>query len=142
MKAKAKRLPTELTIEVGLPDRCLSPNVKAHWAKEYAAKKTLREAVVNTIRIKHPHMVGAQWDQANIQYSFFHPVERTRDDDNHRAMMKAARDAFGPETVTSKGKINPGVHMVNDDTNISDAAPVLFAIDKEHPRVRITITKG
>lgn len=139
---KAKRLPTELTIEVALPDRCLSPNVKAHWAKEYAAKKTLREAVVNTIRIKHPEMVGARWDKAELQYSFFHDCERVRDDDNHRAMMKAARDAFGPETETRKGRINPGVHMVDDDTNISDAAPVLFGIDKENPRVRITIKKG
>ena len=133
----------QIIVEVGLPDPCLNPNniTKTHWAKVRACKKSLREAVVNTIRITQPKLIGLRWKRASIKYDFYHSVNRTRDDDNFRAMMKSARDAFGPEHTTKKGNIVAGVGIVGDDTHITDSEPVGFHIDKNHQRVRITLTR-
>lgn len=132
----------QLIIEVGLPDPCLNPNrsKSTHWAKLGACRKTLREAVVNTVRMTQREYVDVMWPAASIKYDFFHTTHRTRDDDNFRAMMKSARDAFGPEKI-SRNKVHPGIGVVIDDTFITDTQPVGFHIDKAHPRVRITITR-
>ncbi len=134
----------ELIIEVGLPDPCLNPNrsKSTHWAKRGASAKTLRNAVVNTVRMMHPEYVGAGWEKAAIKYDFFHKSNRVRDDDNFRAMMKSARDAFGPEIITKKHNVYAGAGVVVDDTYIKDNQPVGFHIDKENPRVRITLTRS
>lgn len=140
----AKKILNELVIEIGLPDPCLNPNKakSTHWAELGACRKTQREAVVNTVQMLHPEYVNQLWEAAEIKYDFYHTVNRTRDDDNFRAMMKSARDGFSPEKVSKRGKVSPGVGLVVDDTFIRDTQEVGFHIDKDHPRVRITLTRS
>ena len=127
-------------ITIGMPPKCLNPNVPAHWGKEYAAKKKLRERVSKTVRVLHPNLVDAGWDRAKIKYDFYHKEVRTRDDDNYRAMMKSARDGFGPQKFGRKNNIIAGCGLVKDDTNIKDNMPVGFHIDPNE-RVEITLYK-
>lgn len=132
-----------LTIEVGLPHPCLNPNKSksTHWAKLGAERKKLRDAVYNTIRFLNPQFVDARWESATIRYDFYHECVRKRDDDNFRAMMKSARDAFGPPHNTGRGRVRPGASVVIDDNVIDDTQPVGFYIDEGNPRVRITLTR-
>jgi len=129
-----------VTIEVALPHPCLSPNARAHWAQVSRQKKILRECVANTIRFTRPELIDARWPAARIQYTFYHAVNRGRDDDNYRAMMKAARDAFEPEKINKLGTVIPGCGLVENDNDIRDDMPVRFRkCDRE--RVEITLHK-
>jgi len=129
-----------LTVEVGLPHPSLSPNARSHWATISRHKKLLRERVANTIRFVYPSLVDANWPAARVQYAFYHRVDRVRDDDNFRGMMKAARDALGPQTIKRGGKVVAGCGLVEDDTFVYDDMPVIFAKSSDE-RVEITIHK-
>ena len=127
------------SIEIGLPDPCLSPNGRAHWAQVHAAEKKLREAVLNTVRLLNPEAAAQRWDAAWIEYDFYFTTNRVRDDDNYTKMMKTGRDAFGP-TRNTKRKVIHGLGIVPDDTLIKTKR-VDFWIDKNNPRVKITLSR-
>lgn len=130
-----------ITVEVGLPDPCLSPNSRAHWAKVATAKKTLREAVYQTVKFTQPLAASQRWEHgAVISYAFHHTTRRVRDDDNFIAMMKAGRDAFSPTRVTKRGQVIPGLSIVPDD-NLITQGPISFHVSKDAPRVVITLLR-
>lgn len=67
-----------------------------------------------------------KWSVAKVQCHFFHQVKRRRDGDNLLASMKSAFD----------GLVDAGVFT--DDSGLIHL-PVQKSIDKESPRVEITI---
>jgi Holliday junction resolvase RusA-like endonuclease len=121
-----------LIVTLPLPQKALSPNasnripwaVKAkairdyRWAAKMACLSALREAGE-----------VCAWDGAVVEAHFFFKVNRTHDNDNLNASLKAARD----------GLADAG--LVKDDTSIRNVEPVV-AVDKNDPRVELWITKG
>lgn len=129
------------TITIGIPDAVLSPNARSHWAKVSAAKKSLRRKVVDVITIMHPKLVDKRWESATIQYHFYFPDRRRRDDDNFAARMKAARDALGQRSYNKNGLVNGvGAGVVADDCGFTQL-PTIMGYDKDNPRVEIHIER-
>jgi Holliday junction resolvase RusA-like endonuclease len=63
-----------------------------------------------------------------MQAVFYWPDKRRRDDDNASASLKAYRDG-----VADAG-------LVSDDSSIR-ALPAVLDMDKQNPRVQITLTR-
>ena len=85
-----------ITLTVPIPDRCLSPNSRAHWSRKakatrgarlgayFRAVKAMREA-----GIKPP-----QWDLAETRVTFYWPTAHKRDADNAMRRMKPVWDGL------------------------------------------------
>jgi len=128
---------TKYAVTISLPDPVLSPNKRAHWAVKAAASKGLRNRTFNVLCDRHPSLFDQQWETATIQYKFYFAVNRHRDDDNFNAMMKSARDAFGPPSFGKNGQQNgAGSGIMANDCGFTQLQTVM-GIDKENPRVEI-----
>lgn len=84
-------------IEVTLPwpDKVLSPNARAHWAKKAPKTKAAREASAWLVLAAMPKV--ERWSapsSASISMTFCPPDNRRRDRDNLIASMKAATDGI------------------------------------------------
>mgnify|MGYP003149118400 CR=1 FL=1 len=114
----------ELSLTLRLPPKELSPNSRFHWAA--------KRQVINSYRSLAGAMALQQWvgrrpmDQATIQYRFFWPDRRRRDDDNAIGSMKCARDGIADAGV------------VRDDRDFT-TLPAIFDVDRANPRVEILI---
>ena len=112
------------TLTVSIPDPCLNPNKKAHWAKEGKARKKSKEDAYFVCL--GSQLAGMLWDTASTDIVYYHNCVRVRDGDNHLAMLKGVFDGFAAAFV------------VKNDSGFRHN-PVQFKIDKENPRVEITI---
>lgn len=120
-----------VTIILPLPGRRLSPNgssgtrgsrfAKAAAIKKYRriAKEAVEAAAIET----------GPWPSARATVTFYWPTHRRRDEDNALASLKAAYD----------GIVESGLLVDDDHRHLRREMPV-FAIDKQNPRVEITIT--
>lgn len=121
-----------VTIILPLPPAVLSPNRppgsrggrmrKAQAEKGY--RKKAREATMQS------GIETGPWGLATTQTIFFHAVKRRRDDVNHLQMLKPAYD----------GLVDAGL-LVDDDSDHLRTLTPLFEIDRECPRVELTITR-
>lgn len=120
------------TIILELPDKILSPNnppasLGGRMKKAAAAKR---------YRLVAKHMALAEcvesgpWQKATIQAHFVHKTRRRRDDVNSLAMLKPAYD----------GIVDSGL-LVDDDSAHLTTLPATYGIDKESPRVELTLTR-
>lgn len=112
------------TITVSIPDPALSPNSRTHWVVKSKAKAKARQQAC-LIAMASP-MVNAKYKLASTHAVFFHKTNRRRDGDNHLAALKAVFDGFADAGI------------IGDDSGFAHY-PVVFKIDKENPRVEITI---
>lgn len=117
------------TLILPLPDPCLSPNARVHWAKKGRAVKELRRcaslvalAEMTAARVKPP-----RWKTATVQVTAYYPVKRRRDKDNLVASLKAAFD----------GLVDAG--MLEDDDGLTHL-PTVIDIDAMNPRVVMVVT--
>lgn len=121
-----------ITITLPLPHKHLSPNARVHWRAKAKATKAYREqsfldtlsAISSQETVKH----DAEWLYATSQATFYHAQTRRRDKDNLLSSLKAAMDG-----ITDS-------RLIDDDVGITHL-PVVCEIDRENPRVEITITK-
>ena len=116
-----------IIIVLPLPDKCLSPNARVHWAKKAKVVKAYRERAkwfcsLEVYRLKKP------WQKAKYTARFYFPDNRRRDADNAIASIKSALDG-----VADAG-------LVVNDSGLWPERPE-FHIDKENPRLEITFTK-
>tara|TARA_R110000772_G_scaffold25600_1_gene66683 strand:- start:45 stop:407 length:363 start_codon:yes stop_codon:yes gene_type:complete len=112
------------TITVSIPDMVLSGNSVAHWGKKIKPKKAAREEgyyAALASKLKH-----ARYKEADVHMVFYHKVTRVRDGDNFLILMKHTLDGFADAEI-----------VVNDKG--FKHYPIQFKIDKENPRVEITI---
>lgn len=121
-----------ITIILPLPPKLLSPNrpvftrggriaqAKAVKAYRAAARKACEAEGVST----------GPWESATAQDAFYWPYRRRRDTRNAEVMLKAAYD----------GLVEAGL-LADDDALTLAHEPTRFEIDKECPRVEITITR-
>jgi len=88
-----------LKITLPWPDKLLSPNGRTHWAvKAKAVAKARADAKLAAIAA----MRSVKWKTVRRAIStatFYDPVTRRRDRDNHAAMLKFAHDGFADAGV-------------------------------------------
>lgn len=115
-----------ITIVLPLPDKCLSPNARVHWAKKAKAVKFYRQRARYETRAIAGLNLG--WQKATYKARFYFPDARRRDADNAIASIKSALDG-----VADAG-------LVINDSGLWPERPE-FLLDKENPRLEITFTK-
>ncbi len=121
-----------VTIVLPLPAKVLNPNstvatvggrfMKASATKKY--RRLAREAAEEETIDSRP------WGRVAVQSTFFHKQKRRRDEDNAKASLKAAFD----------GIVDSGL-VKDDDAKHMTHEPLVFLIDKSHPRVELTIKR-
>jgi crossover junction endodeoxyribonuclease RusA len=114
-----------MTFTLPLPPKALSPNARVHWRPKAAAVAAYRR----TAKVAGAFVPASQrpaWSEAVAQLTFYLPDRRRRDRDNLAASMKAAFD----------GLVDAGI--LADDAGLHHE-PVRMEIDRERPRVEITI---
>ena len=122
----------KVTIILPLPPACLSPN----WpqASRGGRMKRMREAKRYRLRardaISAAQVESAPWQLASIRAAFYHKTTRRRDDVNHLAMLKSAYD----------GIVEAGLLVDDDSQHLKTQTPT-FAVDRECPRVELTLEK-
>jgi len=136
--AKSDKIPgtTEITITLDLPHRDLWPNASKPWGAASRGrgfvvarrkKKYRRAAYATMLEQGFGHL---RWSRVSCTIAFYWPDRRRRDADNAQAAMKSAYD----------GIIDAGL-VADDDTEHLLHRPPVFAIDREHPRVEITLRR-
>lgn len=121
-----------ITITLPLPHKNLSPNARCHWAaKAKAAKMARYDAKRATLRaIALLDLDGLPlWKSATVQATFYKRTSHVTDSDNALASLKNAFD----------GLADAG--LIANDRGLTHL-PVKFAVDKNDPRVELTVTKG
>lgn len=86
-----------LTVTLSWPSADLSPNGRVHWStRSRAAKKAKNEAWGLTKALMPPLRIRfGEWQgPVAVTYTFHPKLDRTRDDDNFAARMKASRDGI------------------------------------------------
>ncbi len=122
-----------VTIVLPLPPSALSPNrppasrggrmKKAAAAKKY--RRLAREAA------EAEGIESGPWERASVRAAFLHATKRRRDDVNHLAMLKPAYD----------GIVDAGL-LLDDDSEHLITLPPTFGIDRDCPRVELTLTRN
>lgn len=124
--------PEAAIIILPLPPRVLSPNVaqatlRGRFAKAAATKryrKIAREAT------EEECIESAPWGRVEVASTFYHKTQRRHDDENSMVSIKPAYD----------GIVDTGL-VPDDDSKHMRKLPPTFLIDKENPRVELTITR-
>jgi len=120
------------TIVLPLPPYVLSPNrppgsIGSRIRKAQAAKRYRRLAEEATLELD---IETGPWPRVVASAVFFHKIKRRRDGVNHNAMLKPAQD----------GIVDAGL-AVDDDSIHWTTEPPVFKIDREYPRVEITVER-
>ena len=96
--------------------------------RKWRCTKAQRDAACKAT--KDEHVDSGPWQTAEVKAVFYHKTNRRRDGSNFNAMLKGAFD----------GIVDAGL-VVDDDARHWTTLPPEFYIDKENPRVEITITR-
>lgn len=123
---KKGRKPVALTVKLSIPPRELSPNTpRVHWAAKMRAVRAYRGKAHGLSRME---IEGRpEHKEATSQVRWFTKTKRRPDADNALSMLKSAFDG-----ITDSG-------FLSNDLGLTHL-PIIFAVDKENPRVEITIT--
>lgn len=125
--------PTEtMTIVLPLPAGILSPNrppgsIGGRMKKAAAIKKQRKLA---RLRATEVGIESGPWELASLHVAFYHRQKRRRDSMNWMAMLKGAVD----------GIVDAGVLVDDDHEHLIPEAP-RFEIDRDAPRVELTLTR-
>lgn len=114
-----------------LPPKVLQPNAvhatfRGRMMKASATKRYRRLACE---AVQEEQIDSAPWDYVEVETEFFFKDKRRRDPDNALASLKAAFDG-----ITDSGLVE------DDDWQHMKRMPPEQNIDRENPRVEITIT--
>ena len=116
-----------MTLSLPIPAAALWPNSRKHWRFKAMITKHHRKLAMDAVGLKPE---GYQIREYNgYILAFFYPDKRRRDDDNAQASCKAYRDGIADAL---------GV----DDHTLRLAQIPTFAIDRENPRVEITLIES
>lgn len=125
-------IPESITIILPLPAKVLQPNctigsfggrmMKASATERY--RRLAREAVEAECIDTMP------WNKLEVRADYYHVTKRIRDDDNAIGALKAAYD----------GIVDSGL-VSNDDREHMKRRLPDFHIDKQFPRVVLTVTR-
>lgn len=123
-----------LTVIVPLPPARLSANGSAHWAKKAKSKSKYRMdcrlAAIDVINRTLPK--PPRWERASVAITFYRRRSNATcviDQDNAVTWLKACWDGFQDAGI------------VANDRGLT-FEPVRFELDKQNPRVEITVTES
>jgi len=116
-----------VTICLPIPDRCLSPNARSHWAvRSKAAKRQHAVAFFDTVEVLEMPGVTFQPAETNgVRCRWFFRDRRRRDADNLLASMKHAFDGIAEALG------------VDDRTFVH--WPAVIGYDRDRPRVEVDL---
>lgn len=119
-----------LVVVLPLPPKELSPNARVHWAKKARAVREYRALAINAAFCAGiaAAIYTPGWERAEVQATFYFRQRRTRDADNLLASLKPALDSLAD------------VGIVGNDSGLTHL-PVRLEIDRERPRVELTIRR-
>lgn len=122
----------EVFVVLPLPPRVLSPNssyttLRGQFAKAAATKKLRR---ITAEAVREEGVESAPWGKVEVSAAFYHKTKRRRDADNAIGSLKAAYD----------GIVDAGLVLDDTPEHMERRQPT-FAIDKDFPRVELTITR-
>jgi Holliday junction resolvase RusA-like endonuclease len=124
--------PETVFVILPLPPRVLSPNVaqatiRGRFAKAAATKKYRRQACK---AVQEEQIETAPWGRVEVKVKFFFARKGRHDDENAMVSIKPAYDGF----------VDAGL-VEDDDSEHMRKWPPDFEIDKENPRVELTVTR-
>ena len=119
---------TSVTITLDLPDSRLHAHAKGGWRAKRPAVKSAR-GLAHMIAIRDRGAFRRP-DRATIHYAFFVPDNRQRDEANLIQMCKPYVD----------GLCDAGL-IVGDHWQVLSTGGVSVEIDRDRPRVELTITE-
>lgn len=116
-----------VTVSLPIPDRCLSPNARTHWAvRSKAAKRQHAVAFFETVEVlQWPGVTFQPAETHGVRCRWFFRDRRRRDADNLLASMKHAFDGIAEALE------------VDDRTFVHWPADIGY--DRERPRVEVTV---
>lgn len=116
-----------VTVCLPIPDRCLSPNARSHWAvRSKAAKRQHAVAFFDTVEVLEMPGVTFQPAETNgVRCRWFFRDRRRRDADNLLASMKHAFDGIAEALG------------VDDRTFVH--WPAVIGYDRDRPRVEVDL---
>jgi len=116
---------TELAIELPLPPKELSPNARTYFIKKN--KFTQQYRCIAKVAANYAKGRGFKaWRKAETEIQWFTKTKKQPDPDNALATLKAGFDGIADAGI------------VTNDRGLSHR-PIVFFVDKENPRVCITI---
>ena len=124
--------PERAIIVLPLPPRVLSPNVaqatiRGRFTKAAATKKYRR---LTNEAVQEECIESSQWAKVVVEAEFYFKRRGRHDDENAMVSIKAAYD----------GIVDAGL-VADDDSEHMRKMPPEFKVDKENPRVVLTITR-
>lgn len=117
-----------ITITLRLPPRELSPNWRGHWAAKAAKIKAYRSLAAWESGLEVIRNDWSSCRRATAQATFYHATRRRRDADNLLGLCKPIFDSLQDSGV------------IDNDSGLTHL-PVQCEIDRDNPRVEITITR-
>tara|TARA_R110000824_G_scaffold217897_2_gene404354 strand:+ start:6095 stop:6511 length:417 start_codon:yes stop_codon:yes gene_type:complete len=121
-----------LRIITRIPSAALSPNSRSHWRVKHKASKVIKEATAHAVQIalrvsEEINKRELPWHEIELQAVYYHHCNRRRDPDNLIALLKYPID----------GLVLGGLLVDDDQITLK---PVIRLIDKDNPRLEMTIT--
>lgn len=113
-------------VTLDLPPKELSPNGRTHWARKARAVRQYRMKAWAAARTE-TNAYRWEWERAELRAVWFLPDRRRRDPDNLMSSLKAAIDGL------------TDAHVLADDRGLVIHPPVMM-VDRQHPRVELTIS--
>ncbi len=120
-------------IVLPLPVQVLQPNctIGSFGGRMLKASAIKRYRALACLAVENECVETMPWEKVAVQAEFFHKDKRKRDEDNSMGSLKAAYD----------GIVDSGLVEDDDYEHMQRSSPV-FSVDKKHPRVELTITRG
>lgn len=112
-----------ITITIGIPHKCLSPNVRCHYMTKAAQVKRARATA--WVKAGSP---CTRWTDAISTVVWYTKTKRRPDADNALAMLKPTFDGLADAGVLA------------NDRNLAHN-PIRFEVDRSNPRVEVTISE-
>ena len=124
--------PETVRIILPLPHRSLSPNHPSitRGGRIQKARETKKYRERAMAAVLACGVESGPWEFAKVSAVFYHKANRRRDQDNAMASIKAAYD----------GLRDAGLIVDDDFEHLRRESPT-FAIDRECPRVELTVTR-
>jgi hypothetical protein len=121
-----------IKIVLPLPVKVLQPNctVGSFGGRMMKAAAIKRYRRLTCEAVQGERVESGPWEYMEVEANFFFATRRERDPDNAIGALKAAYD----------GIVDSGL-VPKDDIEHMKRMPPIFDIDKEHPRVELTITR-
>ena len=122
--------PESFTIVLPLPDKYLHPNRTPITRKGHIirGKRTKERRALCKALAAAQQIESAPWPAATLQAHFLFETKRKRDGDNLTAWIKSTVDGIADSGI------------VKDDSDFTHL-PSTYGVDRECPRLEITITR-